>query len=212
MPSPAGKPVHFKTPAAFRAWLHKNHATKTELWIGYYKKASGKGGMVYKEALDEALCYGWIDGVLKSVDGESYMQRWTPRKKDSYWSLVNIRRFGELDAAGRVEPSGRAAFDRRDVSKRGRASYELPEASFTPAQLKKLRANPTAFEYYETTPPGYQRVVKHWITRAKQEATRERRLKLLIDCCARGERVSQFVSPTGKGSAAKKTGTRKKQA
>lgn len=205
MPSPSAKPVHFKTPAAFRAWLRKNHATETELWIGYYKKASGKGGMVYKEALDEALCYGWIDGVVKSVDGETYMQRWTPRKKDSYWSIVNTRRFGELDAEGRVEAAGRAAFARRDANQAPRASYERPEASFTTAQLKRLRANRKAWEYYEGTPPGYKRVVKHWVTTAKQEETRERRLQMLIDYCARGERIPAFVSPPGKSNATPKT-------
>lgn len=192
------KPTFFKTPAAFRAWLRRNHDKETELWVGYYKKASGKGGMVYKEALDEALCLGWIDGVVRSIDGDRYMQRWTPRRKDSHWSLVNVRRFAELDAAGRIEPAGRAAFLRKTVARTGKASYEAPVASLTPAQAKKLKANRKAWTFFESAPPGYQRAVKYWVTAAKQEATRERRLDLLIECSARGERVPRFISPPGK--------------
>src|SRR3954469_25782409 len=120
---PDVKPKFFKTPEAFRAWLEKNHASKTELWVGYYKKSSGKGGMVYKQALDEALCYGWIDGVVKSVDDQTYMQRYTPRKKDSHWSLVNVRRMAELEAEKRLRPAGRAAFERRTPERTGKASY-----------------------------------------------------------------------------------------
>lgn len=189
---------HFKTPDAFRVWLAKNHAKETELWIGYYKKGSGKGGMVYKEALDQALCFGWIDGIVKSVDGESYMQRFTPRKRDSHWSLVNVRRFGELDAAGLIEPPGRAAFERKTPERTGKASFESPLAEFTPKQKKLLKANAKAREFFEAQPPDYKRTVKHFVTTAKQEETRERRMKLLMDCSARGERIPQFISPPGK--------------
>jgi uncharacterized protein YdeI (YjbR/CyaY-like superfamily) len=192
------KPTYFRTPAAFRAWLEKHHDTRTELWIGYFKKSSGKGGMVYKQALDEALCFGWIDGVVKSIDSERYMQRYTPRTKDSHWSLVNVRRFAELEAAGLIAPPGRAAFGRRTAERTGKASYESPPAEFTPAQKTALKANAKASAFFAAQPPGYQRVVKHFVTSAKQEATRERRMKLFLDCSSRGERVPQFISPVGK--------------
>src|SRR4051812_15845089 len=191
------KPKFFRTPAEFRAWLEKHHATETELWVGYYKKTSGKGGMVYKHALDEALCFGWIDGVVKSIDGERYMQRYTPRKSTSHWSNVNVRRFGELEGEGRIAPAGRAAFDRKTPERTGKASYEQPEAEFTPAQLRQLKANKNAWEFFRSQAPSYQKVVKHFVTRAKQEATRERRLQLLIRCSANGERIPQFISPVG---------------
>lgn len=192
-------PTFFRTAAAFRAWLRRNHDKKTELWIGYFKKASGKGGMVYQEALDEALCIGWIDGIVKSIDGDTYMQRWTPRKKDSHWSLVNVRRFGELDAAGRIQPAGRAAYLRRTPDRTGKAAYEAPLATLTPQQLRKLKANRRAWAFFESSPAGYQRAAKYWITSAKQAATRERRLAQLIDCNANGKRLPQFTPAPPKG-------------
>lgn len=192
------RPRFFRTAAAFREWLEKNHDRQTELWMGYYKKSSGKGGLQYKAALDEALCWGWIDGLVKSIDSESYKQRWTPRKKGSHWSLVNVRRMGELEAEGRVAEPGRAAFERRTAERTGKASFESEEKSFTPAQLRQLKANRKAWEFYESTPRGYQRVVKHWVLTAKQDATRERRMQQLIEHCAAGKRLPQFVSPPGK--------------
>lgn len=198
MPASSPKPKFFRTPAEFRVWLEKHHATENELWVGYYKKASGKGGMVYKEALDAALCFGWIDGVVKSVDAERYMQRYTPRKPTSHWSNVNVRRFGELDAAGLVSPAGRAAFERKTPERTGKASYEQPEAEFTRSQLRKLKANAKAWEFFQSQPPSYRKVVKHFVTRAKQESTRDRRLDLVIKHSAKGERIPQFISPVGK--------------
>jgi uncharacterized protein YdeI (YjbR/CyaY-like superfamily) len=197
---PTTKPRFFRTAAAFRAWLEKNHEKAVELWVGYYKKSSGKGGMVYREALDEALCFGWIDGIVKSVDAETYMQRYTPRKKDSHWSLVNVRRFGELDAEGRMAPAGRAAFARRTAERTGKASFESPPKQFSPSQEKRLKANRKAWDYFASTPAGYQRTVKHWVTTAKQEETRERRLTQLIECSAKGKRLPQFISPPGKST------------
>jgi uncharacterized protein YdeI (YjbR/CyaY-like superfamily) len=181
--------MFFRTPAAFRRWLKVNHTRETELWIGYWKKASGKGGMVYKEALDEALCFGWIDGLVRSLDAGSYAQRFTPRRRNSHWSNVNVRRFVELEAAGRMEPAGRAAYDRRTPARTGKASFESPLAELTPAQASLLQANHKAWEYWNAQPPGYWRMVKHWVTTARQEATRERRLKRLVECCAEGRRI-----------------------
>ena len=191
-------PRYFRSQAEFRAWLEKNHAAKTELWIGFYKKNSAKKGITYQEALDEGLCFGWIDGIIKSVDADSYMHRFTPRKPTSHWSNVNVRRFGELDAAGQIAESGRAAYERRTPERTGKASFELPPAEFTAAQLKKLKSNAKAWAFFDGQPPSYKRVVKHWVTRAKQEATKERRLELLIQCSAKGDRIPQFISPIGK--------------
>jgi uncharacterized protein YdeI (YjbR/CyaY-like superfamily) len=185
----APKPKFFKTAADFRAWLEKNGEKETELWMGYYKKASGKGGLTYKDALDEALCFGWIDGVVKSIDADSYMQRWTPRKKTSHWSLVNIRRMGELEAAERVHARGRAIFESRDPAKTGLAAYESAEKEFTPEQLKKFKANRKAWEHFEAQPPGYRRQMKHRVVSAKKEETRERRLAHLIEYHAKGQRI-----------------------
>jgi uncharacterized protein YdeI (YjbR/CyaY-like superfamily) len=192
------KPIYFRGQAAFRKWLEKNHDKKNELFIGFYKKNSGKVGITYQEALDEALCFGWIDGIVKSVDAESYMHRFTPRKSTSHWSNVNVRRFGELDAAKQMAPPGRAAFARRTAERTGKAAFEQPPAELTPAHIRKLKANAKAWTFYEGQPPSYQRVTKFWVTSAKQEATRERRLELLITCCAKGERIPQFISPVGK--------------
>jgi uncharacterized protein YdeI (YjbR/CyaY-like superfamily) len=191
------KPIYFRRQAAFRKWLEKNHATKSELFIGFYKKNSGKVGITYQEALDEGLCFGWIDGVVRSVDAESYMHRFTPRQLNSHWSLVNVRRFGELDRASQIAPGGRAAFERRTPERTGKAAYEQPLAELTAAQTKKLKANAKAWAYYDSQTPSYKRVTKHWVTRAQQEATRERRLDLLIKCSAKGERIPQVISPVG---------------
>jgi uncharacterized protein YdeI (YjbR/CyaY-like superfamily) len=191
-------PRYFRGPAEFRAWLETNHDRATEVFVGFYKKGAKKTGITYQEALDEALCFGWIDGIVKSVDAERYMHRFTPRKSTSHWSLVNVRRVGELEAEGRLAPAGRAAFDRRTPERTGKASFELPEAEFTEAQLKALKANPRAWAHYQAQPPSYRKVVKHWVTRARQEATRDRRLALLIACSAAGERVPQFISPVGR--------------
>jgi uncharacterized protein YdeI (YjbR/CyaY-like superfamily) len=188
------KPKYFRSAAAFRDWLEKHHASKAELWVGFYKKSSNRGGLTYKEAVDEGLCFGWIDGLVKGYDDVSYMQRFTPRKKDSHWSLVNVRRFGELDAAGRIHPAGRAAFERKTPQRTGKASFESPLAELTPAQQKRLKANRKAWEFFESQPPGYKRTVKHWVTTAKQEETRDRRLGILIDHSARAERIPQFLS------------------
>lgn len=192
------KPIYFRGPAAFRKWLEQYHDRKSELFIGFYKKSSAKVGITYQEALDEGLCFGWIDGVVKSVDADSYMHRFTPRKSSSHWSNVNVRRFQELDSAGQIAPSGRAAFERRTPERTGKASYEQPHAELTAAQAKKLKSNAKAWGWYASQPPSYQRVTKFWVTSAKQDATRERRLDLLIKCSAKGERIPQFISPVGK--------------
>jgi uncharacterized protein YdeI (YjbR/CyaY-like superfamily) len=185
----APKPKFFRTAAEFRSWLLKHGEKETELWMGYYKKASGKGGLTYRDALDEALCLGWIDGLVKSIDDERYMQRWTPRKKTSHWSLVNIRRMAELEGAGRMHARGRAIYEARDPAKTGRASYESAEKQFGPAELKVLKANKKAWDHFEAQPAGYKRTIKHLVVSAKKEETRARRLAKLIEWHSKGKRI-----------------------
>lgn len=195
---PAPKPKFFRSAAEFGAWLAKHGEKETELWMGYWKKSSGKEGLTYKPALDEGLCHGWIDGIVKSIDGDTYMQRWTPRKKTSHWSLVNVRRFKELDAEGRIRPAGRAAFERKTAERTGKASYEAPPSQFTPAQRAELMKNKTAYAHWKRQPDGYRRTVRHWVRTAKKEETRERRWKLFLEHAEQDKRLPQFVSPPGK--------------
>jgi uncharacterized protein YdeI (YjbR/CyaY-like superfamily) len=183
-------PRFFASQDDFRAWLQEHHATERELTVGFYKKASGKGGLTPDQALDEALCFGWIDGVRHSLDGDAFTNRYTPRTKRSYWSAVNIRKFEALKAEGRVHPTGQAAFDARDPERDREYSSENRAATLPEHYLARLRGNPAAWEFWERQPPGYQRVATHWVTSAKQEATRERRLATLIDDCAAGRRIS----------------------
>jgi uncharacterized protein YdeI (YjbR/CyaY-like superfamily) len=151
------KPTFFRSSADFRAWLEKNHSSSTELLVGLYRKESGRGGITYPEALDEALCFGWIDGVRKRVDELSYTIRFTPRKLGSIWSAVNTRRFAELAKSGRMHAAGQKEFDQRDRKKTRVYSYER-EAARLGEYEKQFRANKKAWEFYQAQPPGYRRV------------------------------------------------------
>ena len=186
---PVTDPRFFKTPREFRRWLTKNHASQSELWLGMYKKASGKGGITYKEALDEALCFGWIDGVRKSLNEEAFVQRFTPRKSKSYWSAVNTTRAKELIAEKRMAPAGLAAFDARDAAGDARYSFEREKAEFEPAHVKRFRANKAAWTFFEAQPPGYRRLMTFYVTSAKKEETRAARLEKLIATSAAGRRL-----------------------
>ena len=189
------KPRFFRNATAFRAWLEKHHASETELWLGFYKAATGKGGISYKESVDEALCFGWIDGVRKSLDAESYVQRFTPRTAKSYWSAVNTKRAHELIAAGRMHPAGRAAFDRRDAAATARYSFERDAAELSPADLTRFKQNPKAWAYFESEARWYRHVAVYWVVSAKREETRERRLAALIADSAQGRRISAVPAP-----------------
>ena len=187
-------PTFFKTPAALRRWFKTHHATTAELWIGFYKKDSGRGGVVYKQALDEALCVGWIDGMVRRVDEASYMQRFTPRRPRSNWSAINIARANALVAEGRMQPAGLAAFERRVPDRSAVYSYEQRQAAtLSPAERRIVKANPDAWRFLEAQLPSYKRAVAGWIQSAKKAETRERRLAVLIDCSARGRLVPPFI-------------------
>jgi uncharacterized protein YdeI (YjbR/CyaY-like superfamily) len=186
-------PRFFATQAAFRKWLEKNHDRVKELYVGFYNQKSGRGGLTYKQALDEALCFGWIDGVRKSIDEDSYTNRFTPRKTKSYWSAVNTKRYQELDARGLVAPPGRVAFEARDAAKTGQYSFERETAELDPAMRRKLEANRKAAAFFDAQPPYYRRLASWWVISAKRDETREKRLQALRDVCANGERLPQFT-------------------
>jgi len=200
MPKRTVDPIFFPTPEKFRAWLAKNHDKAREVFLGFYRKNSGKGGITYLEALDEALCFGWIDGVRRKLDEHSYTNRFSPRKAGSYWSEINIAKAKALQAAGRMMPPGLAAFERRDESRAARYSFEAKTAEFDAAALKKFRANRTAWAYFSGKPPGYRRTLTFWVMSAKQQATRDRRLAALIEYSAEGRPIP-LMAPIGRKEA-----------
>jgi uncharacterized protein YdeI (YjbR/CyaY-like superfamily) len=197
------KLVAFRDAASFRAWLEAHHATERELLVRCYKTAFRHEGLTYREVLDEALCFGWIDGVRRSVDGESFSQRFTPRRPKSYWSAVNTRRARELIAAGRMRPPGLAAFRARDASARGRYSFEAPPGELAPALLARLRKSARAWAYFQAQPPWYRRTTARWVMSAKQEETRLRRLALLIRCSEERRAVPPLARPARRGAKAR---------
>ncbi|HTM91485.1 MAG TPA: YdeI/OmpD-associated family protein [Flavisolibacter sp.] len=173
-------PIFFKSLNELHKWFQKNHSKVSEVWIGFYKVNSGKRSISYKEAVDEALCFGWIDGIRKGLDEESYVNRFTPRKKSSNWSNVNIKRINELIEEGRVHPTGLAAFKERTKEKSGVYSFEQDSHKLSPAFEKKFKANKKAWSYFTSKAPWYQRTSIHWVMSAKQESTRLKRLETLI--------------------------------
>ena len=173
-------PIFFRSASAFRRWLDKHHDAAAELWVGFYKKHTAKRGITYVEAVDQALCYGWIDGIKKRVDDEAYMHRFSPRTTKSVWSHINTRRAEELQRLGQMMPPGLAAFERRDPARCGLYSFENPAQSLPPALQQQLKANRKAWAFFEAQPPGYRRVAAFWVTSAKRDETKQRRLALLI--------------------------------
>lgn len=189
------RPRFFRSPAEFRKWLEKNNDRESELLVGFYKKSSGKRGITYEEALDEALCFGWIDGVRRSVDDERSTIRFTPRRQRSNWSLKNIRRVNELTKLGRMAPPGIAAFERRDPSEAGTYSFEQANPRLDQGLERRFRRNRGAWQFWEAQPPGYRKAATWWVVSAKREETRLRRLQTLIEDSANGRRLAQVTSP-----------------
>lgn len=190
--------VFFESQAEFREWLLKNHDKTSEIWVGFRKKNSGLPSATYHQAVDEALCFGWIDGIRKSIDDTSYTNRFTPRKRRSNWSEVNIKRVGELIELGLMHPAGLKAFEARDQDKTGQYSYEARTREMNEAAVATFKANPKAWEFFQAQAPSYQKLANWWVFSAKQEATRQRRLAKLIEHSEKGERLPQFVSPRKK--------------
>jgi uncharacterized protein YdeI (YjbR/CyaY-like superfamily) len=195
-PGANATPVFFPTPADFRGWLEKHHATEDELMVGFYRKGTGKPSIDWKQSVDEALCFGWIDGVRRKLNDEAYVQRFTPRRKGSHWSKINVARVEELTKAGRMAPAGLAAFALRRDEPHDAYSNERPMATLEPAQERRLRANKAAAEFFDAQPLGYRKVMLHWVTIAKRAETRERRLDQLIELSAAGKRHPAMSRPT----------------
>jgi uncharacterized protein YdeI (YjbR/CyaY-like superfamily) len=192
----AMQPLFFATPEDFRAWLAEHHADARELWVGFYKKGSGLPSITWPEAVDEALCVGWIDGVRKSIDERSYMNRFTPRRAESTWSAVNLKRMAELIRDGRVLPAGLAAYENRSEAKSGRYSYEQRgEAKLDEDMERQFRANTAAWKYFQEQPPWYRKVTTWWVVDAKKEETRQKRLAKLIEDSAHGRPIGPLKRP-----------------
>ena len=192
---PASKPTFFATPEAFRRWLEKHHESARELLVGFYKVGSGKRSITWPQSVDEALCCGWIDGVRRRIDDESYSIRFTPRKATSNWSAINVKRMGELVAEGRVRPAGLAAFERRSEEKSKIYSYEQRYAAvLDPAFEKEFKKNEAAWKYFQNEAPWYRRTTTHLVMSAKREETRRKRLAELIAASAAGCRIKQLIA------------------
>ena len=181
-------PRFFETAADLRGWFERHHASESELWVGFYKKGTGLPSVTWPESVDAALCFGWIDGLKRSVDEKSYMLRFTPRRRTSHWSARNLERMKDLIAEGVVAASGRAAYERRDRRKAKRASYEQPETVTLPAAYQRmLQANTPAWSYFQAVSPSYRKQVIWWVVSAKREDTRRRRLGILMESCAKSD-------------------------
>jgi uncharacterized protein YdeI (YjbR/CyaY-like superfamily) len=193
MTPPSTEATYFSSPEEWRRWLARHHATARELLVGFYKAGTGHPTMTWPQSVDEALCHGWIDGVRRRVDEERYTIRFTPRTATSTWSAVNIRRMAELEAEGRVQPAGRAAFARRQERRSGVYSYEQRPEAFPEPYASALRRKAKAWAFFERQPPSYRRAVIWWVISARQEATREKRLAELIADSTRGTRLARFT-------------------
>ena len=182
-------PIFFATPTEMRDWLARHHATEREVFVVFHKLNSGRPNLTWSESVDEALCVGWIDGVRRRIDDLSYTTRFTPRRKGSIWSAVNIRKVAVLTAEGRMQPAGLAAFAERRENKSAVYSYENRPAELPGAHLEILLANPAALAFFEAQPPSYRRTAIWQIVSAKQEATQQKRLAKLIAACVARKRL-----------------------
>jgi uncharacterized protein YdeI (YjbR/CyaY-like superfamily) len=190
------KPTFFATPAGLRAWLEAHHALETELLVGFYKKGTGRPSITWPESVDEALSFGWIDGVRRSLDAEAYCIRFTPRRPTSIWSAVNVARVAELQKQGRMRPAGDRASAARTPERTGIYSFERHKAAkLSRADAARFRKNARAFAFFEAQPPWYRRTALHWVVSAKREETRQRRLDRLISDSAAGRIIGPLRRP-----------------
>ena len=185
------KPIFFRTPAAFREWLEKHHARTDELWVGFHKKDSGRASLTWPESVDEAICFGWIDGVRKSLDDSSYTIRFTPRRPGSTWSSANLARAEALAREGRLRPAGLAAWQARQEEKSGVHSHDQRGVDLEEPYQGLLKQNQAAWDFFRAQPPSYRKVVNRWIMSAKRDETRLKRLEKLIACSADGQRLPE---------------------
>jgi uncharacterized protein YdeI (YjbR/CyaY-like superfamily) len=195
---PKAKVHYFRDAAALRAWFVEHAATADELHAGYYKRHTGKPSPTWSESVDEALCFGWIDGVRHSVDADRYTNRFTPRRKGSHWSNVNVAKAEALIAAGKMTPAGLAAFEARSARKTGRASYENRPHAFPPEHERAFKAHKAAWAWFSSQPPGYRRTAIWFVVSAVKAETQAKRLQRLIEMSAAGQRI---IGPPGKAEA-----------
>jgi uncharacterized protein YdeI (YjbR/CyaY-like superfamily) len=186
------KPIFFASPQEFYNWLEEHHESETEVYVGFHKTHTGKRAMSWSEAVDQALCFGWIDTRANAIDEDRYMQRFTPRRPGSNWSKINVEKVAKLTEAGLMRPAGLAAFENRIDDRTGVYSFERENAALPPEYEEQLRANPAAAEYFDSRPPWYRRTAIHLIMSAKREETRLRRLVQLIDDSAAGRDIKQL--------------------
>jgi len=179
-------PIFFAKQSDFRKWLQKNHTKETELVVGFYKVGSGKPSMTWSQSVDEAICFGWIDGVRRSIDEESYQIRFTPRKPSSIWSAVNIKKIQTLTKQGLMQPAGLASFEKRQEARSKIYSFETADVALPKELEKKFKANKKAWDYFQLLAPSYKKTSIHWVISAKQEATKLKRLDILIKDSEKG--------------------------
>jgi uncharacterized protein YdeI (YjbR/CyaY-like superfamily) len=191
-------PRFFASASELRAWFERHAATADELHVGYYKRHTGKPSPSWSESVDEALCFGWIDGVRHSIDADRYRQRFTPRRKGSHWSNVNVAKVEALIAAGKMTPAGLAAFAARSAGKTGRTSYENRPHAFPPEHEKTFKAHKAAWTWFSGQPPGYRRTAIWYVVSAVKAETQAKRLQRLIELSAEGRRM---IGPTGNAAA-----------
>jgi uncharacterized protein YdeI (YjbR/CyaY-like superfamily) len=194
MPS---KPKFFATSANWCAWLEQNHDSKEDVWVGFYKRNSGRPSITWPESVDGALCFGWIDGIRKSIDAISYTIRFTPRKARSAWSAINIKRVGELKTLGRMRPAGLSAFEKRDEDRSAIYAYEQRKTAKLPPDFEKqFRKQVDAWKFFQAQPAWYRRTSTYWVISAKKEETRLKRLAILIDCSGRKRNIPPLNRPS----------------
>ena len=186
------KPTFFANQSELRKWFEKNHDKEQELWVGYYKTVSGKPGITWPQSVDEALCFGWIDGVRKSIDENSYVIRFTHRKPKSIWSAINIKKVEELTKRGLMHPAGIEAFNKRNEEKSRIYSFEQKNIQLDKKYENQFKQNKKAWQFFQSQPPSYQRPAMWWVMSAKQETTKQKRLDELIKDSEAGQRISRL--------------------
>lgn len=183
------EPIFFEAPEDFRAWLSENHDSVEVQWVGFWKKATGKPSITWPESVEQALCFGWIDGLRRSIDDEAYTIRFTPRRPDSHWSRKNVETYRALEERGLIEPAGRSAWEARDPENTARASYEREKAELSDELRAMLDADARAAAWFDAQPPGYRRTATFWVVSAKKKETRKRRMRQLVRDSAAGRKI-----------------------
>ena len=182
-------PIFFTSPTEFRKWLEENHATQKEILVGFHKLATGKPSMTWSQSVDKAICFGWIDGIRKSFDKDAYTIRFTPRKSKSIWSAVNMKKIEELTSKGLMHPAGISAYEKREEHRTAIYAYENKPAELPVHFDEKLRANEKAWAFFQKQATGYKNTAMYWVMSAKQEATRQQRMKTLINDSEAGLKI-----------------------